>query len=285
MIALVLALSMVACSNKSDKPVSDTSNAETEADARINASGDELLLYYIEDAVLFYEGALEIETMFPYCADSFYSLAAANICSMRYAIDCLLEMKGVSATDDERLRDWDEIAALGWSSPFPYFFEGIVLEARGDTAGASECYRKAKLNPGYYEADEGLKDIKNLDEKALGNLKAELEDLEDMIFEATFGPMMIAIERNENNFDISYLRGKAAECMTSEDTAKAYYYYLAVLYTDPLDGDSYADLAKWGLQFYGPAMAEVYVDAGLQVDYSNTRLASLANEIKEAAKK
>ena len=259
-----------------------------------NASAEEKLAYsYIETAAEFYEAATEMEFLFPYCADSFYAIAAVDVCSMRYAVDCLLEIKGTSPAEDDRLRDWDDIAALGWVSSFPYFFEGVVLEARGDTAGASECYRKARLNPYYAEEDEGLKAIKNLDEKALNGLKATLEEIEDMIFEATGGSNLIAIERNENNFDISYLRKKAAECMTSQEAEAeggeeavgaidACAYYIAALYADPLDGDNYADLAEWYLRFYGSEMAESFLEAGMSVDPTNTRLASLDKEIKEA---
>jgi len=250
-----------------------------------DASDEEKLAYsYIELAVEFYEGAAKIEPGFPYCADSFYSIAAVEVCAMRYAVDCLLELKGTPPAVDGRLRDWDEIAALGWISPSPYFFEGIVLEARGDNAGASECYRKAALNPNYTAEYEVLKAIKSFDDKALNSLKTVLEETEDKIFEATYGPRIVFIERNENNFDLSYLRKKAAEHMASQDAADAYAYYLAALYIDPLDGNCYADLAELGLQYFGAEMADTHLKAGLLVDPTNTRLALLTKEIEEAPK-
>ena len=258
-----------------------------------NASEEEKLVYnYIEYSTSYYEGAVAIQYIYPYCADSFYSMAAVNVCAIRYAVDCLLEIKGVPPAEDGRLRDWDEIATLGWRSPFPWFFEGVVLEARGDTARASECYRKAMLNPDYLKEDEGLKILINLDEKALNDLKVMLEGIEDKIYKATdHSPLMIAIERNEYNFDISYLRGMANEYMALHETDEndvsgamdAYGYYLAALYNDPLDGDSYADLVEWWLRVCGnDETTTVYLDAGMSVDSTNTRLTSLAKEIKEA---
>ena len=174
-------------------------------------------------------------------------------------------------------------------------FSRVLYWRRGAIPpGASECYRKATLNPSYSEQDEALKAIIKLDEKALNGLKTVLEELEDKIFEATYGPSMVVIERNENNFDISYLRKKAAECMASHDAETtedddesswamdAYSYYLAALQIDPFDADCYADLAAWWLRFSDSDMAASYIETGLRLDPNNTRLASLANEIKEA---
>ena len=73
-------------------------------------------------------------------------MAVASICSMRYAVDCLLELGGTPFPDDSRLRDWDEIAALSWATPYPYLFEGFVHDAKGERDAAVSCYKSAYNN-------------------------------------------------------------------------------------------------------------------------------------------
>ena len=244
-----------------------------------NASNEEKLAYnYIEFTMEFWQKGMEYdEAGLSYVADSFFAMAAANTCSMRYAIDCILELKGSPPANDERLRDWEAIAALGWASPFPYFFEGVVLEAKGDGGGANECYRKAALNPNFLEGMENFKTIKDLDEKALKSLKATLEELEDKIFETTVYEQFIFIPRDENNFSVDYLREKAMACLEAEteDLVGAYDYYLAAVLANPFDGDSYAQLAVVCLYLDKGDLFAGCINAGLAVNPKNERLGFL----------
>ena len=276
------------------------SSNETIVNVPDGASADELLAFeYISLFADIYQLGVEYDALaLPLCADCAYALSASSISAMRYAIECLLESKGTKPDEDDRLRNWDDIASLGWSSHYPFFFEGIVLEAQGDTAGALECYRKAILNPNYTEEDEDLKAaMQGMDEDALNGLKVALVEIEDIIFEAANEPMMIVIERNEYNFDVVFLHEKAAECMAlweaggddAPDALDAYAYYLAAIQIDPLDGDNYADLVEWALRvnsveatIYSIDTVYYYYEGGLLVDPGNIRLAALTDEVKEA---
>jgi hypothetical protein len=108
---------------------------------------------------LFNDGNKYYEEGITPAAEYCYRIAAASINSMRYAVDCLLEIKGTAPSEDGRLRDWDAIAALSWTSHYPYVFEGIVLEAGGDKNAAMSCYEKAALNPLISEDDADLRCI------------------------------------------------------------------------------------------------------------------------------
>ena len=288
-VALVVAL-IVALSGKSGGNGGGVNASSGSGDVQVNvpkdATDEEKLAYnYIETAAEFFKNAAESDKVgLPHCADGACSVAAVSVCSMRYAVDCLLEMKGVAPAEDGRLRDWDAIAALGWVSPFPYFFEGVVLEAKGDSAGAAECYRKAALNPNFLEGMESNKTIKNLDEKALKGLQATLEELEDKIFAAAYGPCSVNIPRDENNFSVDYLRKKAQACLEAEeeDLFGAYEYFSAALQINPLDGDNYANAAIVALYMDDGDMFLGYLNEGLMVDPNNARLKFLQNTMKEA---
>jgi len=260
-------------------------NGDIRINVPTNASEEEKLAYaFIELNAGTYQIGLEFDVMGKRCcADSIFAMVLTNVSSMRYAVDSLLEMKGTTPAEDGRLRDWDSIAAMSWTSPFPYLFEGAILEANGDNAGAAECYRKAALNPNLLEDGEQFKDIAGLDKNALERLKTVLEELEDTIT-AYYGHRFINIPRDEKNFDVEYLRQKAMECLEreEEDLLGALSYYQAALQNNPFDGDNYANLV--GVCMYigdGEILANYLID-GLSVDPENVRLAYLLNMMKEA---
>ena len=80
-------------------------------------------------------------------ADYAYGLAAASVSSMRYCIDCLLYLAGEGDTLEdvvgERPGNWDEIAAMNYASPYPYFFEGLVYNYQGKNRGGKKLLRES----------------------------------------------------------------------------------------------------------------------------------------------
>ena len=250
-----------------------------------SASNEEKLAYnYIEVAAEIYQlGVGYSELGMPAFADNAFSMSGATVSAMRYAVDCLLDMKGSAPAEDGRLRDWDMIAALGWASPYPYFFEGVILEAGGDSAGAEECYRKAALNPNFIEGMDDFKTLAGLDEKALNGLKTTLEEIEDRIFEATNGPQFISIPRDENNFSVEFMREKGMALLEvgNENLQAALPYYQNAVRLNPKDGDNYVNLAIVYLYMDdGESMADCIRD-GMDADPDNERLAFLTDKMKE----
>ena len=148
-----------------------------------DASDEELVAYlFIENVISIFDMGHE------YANDGLtlvaglpYGTAAASVSAMRYAVDCLLEIKGAPPAEDGRLSDWDEIAALGWASPYPYFFEGIVINAKEGIEAATPCYEKACRNPAMTEDDAYLIYIISLDADQLQRLRTALTEAEDEI--------------------------------------------------------------------------------------------------------
>jgi len=236
----------------------------------------------------FIQGALdacELGLAFQYigydrAARSIYGASAASISSVRYAVDCLLG----SAPEAGRLNDWNSIASLSWSSPAPYFFEGLVHEAKGRSAEASECYRKEALNPGAFagsDRDE-LKTLKGMDQIALRNLRAELVKAEDSIF-TEFNPAASVIPRHEKNFDPEYLKGRAQKSLDDDgDAVSALAYFAASLQVNPFNGDNYAGpvIVYFVLEEFDIAFD--YLNEGLLVAPENAWLNALLSLFKEA---
>ena len=123
-------------------------------------------------------------------ADYAYGWAAASVSSMRYCIDCLLYLAGEGDTLEdvvgERPGNWDEIAAMNYASPYPYFFEGLVYNYQGKNEEAKSCYEKALVNPKFSaEHDESLLILTILSVSELKAVKKKLILLEDKILRFT----------------------------------------------------------------------------------------------------
>ncbi|MDD4457568.1 MAG: hypothetical protein PHC98_08305 [Syntrophotalea acetylenica] len=251
---------------------------------------EDIAYSYIDSMVAIFEKGHEFaDAGLTTAADYPYGTAAASISAMRYGVDCLLEAKGEAPTPDDRLRNWDEIAALGRASPYPYVFEGIVLEAAGESDAAMDCYTKAAFNPALTEDDYGLRAIQLLDVAQLKALRTAVAEAEDRIF-AAYAPLPADIPRSEHNFSALYLRDQsrialgATDAETGQphpDYAMALQYAQGALALEPFNGDNYAVLAAVCLAMEQPSVAIGWLNEGLFIDPENEMLTTLATSIGE----
>ena len=250
-----------------------------------DASDEELAAYAFIDGMLsLYESGLEsIKTGPDVTVEYFCGTAAASICSMRYAVDLLMESKGGVPAQDGRLNDWDMIAALGWASPYPYLFEGVVHEAQGDMNAAKSCYEKSALNPKLGKESAYLRLMAGMDVKQLQGLRAALTELEDKIF-AVCTKADMAVPRSEYNFSAAYLRAEGRKALKADANARyaALSYYLAALRVDPYDGDTYAGAVMLYIDLKAPEEAALWLETGLLLAPENATLKTLYNTIKGA---
>ena len=250
-----------------------------------DASNEELIAYlYIENVKSIFDiGHEYANDGLTLVAGLPYGTAAASISAMRYAVDCLLEIKGAAPAEDGRLRDWDEIAALGWASPYPYIFESIVIGAKNGAEAAVPYYEKACYNPAVSEDDAYLIYMVVLDANQLQTLRTTLTEVEDEIF-AVYEPMTAAIPRSEYNFSPAYLweQGREALEQPEADIAAALQYYRAALSLEPSIGDNYAVLAALYLELGDSETAIYWLNEGLFIDPENEALTTLYESMKEA---
>ncbi len=261
--------------------------ASSGVNAKKNASNEEIIAYTYMDGIvsIFEMGHQYTQAGLAIAADYPYGTAAASISAMRHAVDCLLAMKGAAPAPDGRLNHWDEIAALGWASPYPYVFEGIVLEAEGDKDAAMSCYEKAALNPALSDDDHNLRYIILLNVNQLQALRCALTEVEDTIF-AVYTPTTAAIPQNEHNYSAAYLREQCRaviEAGGTDETGEpvdpdygiALQYCHAALSIEPFNGDNYAGLAALYLSMEEPGAAIRWLNEGLFIDPENKILNTL----------
>lgn len=109
--------------------------------------------------------------------------------------------------------NWDKIASMNYSSPYPYYFEGLVYNYQEKSDDARKCYEKALVNPSFSPAeDESLSVMLAMSADELKSVKSRLIELEDMIF-AVYRPDDTVYPRSELNFSDEYLRTLARETL------------------------------------------------------------------------
>jgi tetratricopeptide (TPR) repeat protein len=215
-------------------------------------------------------------------ADYAYGWTAASVSAMRYCVDCLLYLKGegqsLEDVVDGRMGNWDEIAALNYASPYPWYFEGLVCNTQGKNDAARSCYEKALLNPAFSaEHDEALSVLHVMPVGKLKSVKSRLTELEDKIF-AVYEPEHTAYPRGEFGFSDSYLRTLARESLAANpsDYRGALQHYEAALKVNPFEGDNFAGCALMHLYLGESDEAFFYVNEGLFVDPEHEGLNKIA---------
>lgn len=220
-------------------------------------------------------------------ADYAYGWAAASVSAMRYCVDCLLYLKGegddLEGVVGGRRGDWDEIAALGYASPYPYYFEGLVYNAQGKNDDARRCYESALINPAFSaEHDEALSLILTFTVKELKSLRQQLAELEDKVY-AAYRPEATKYPRNNLNWSDAYLRSEARAALSADETnlRAALRHYEAALAVNPFEGDNFFGCALMHLYLGESDKLYFYVNEGLYADPEHEGLGRLAQALSE----
>ncbi|HEX2947116.1 MAG TPA: hypothetical protein VHT96_14310 [Clostridia bacterium] len=245
---------------------------------------------YINGFEKFYtQGNKYLEQGLQLQADYSFGWSAASISSMRYCIDCLLYLKGegesLEGVVGGRLSDWDKIAAMNYTSPYPYFFEGIVFNVQGKDDYARKCYEKALINPAFSDKnDKVLMVLKTLSQKDLKYLKKKLEEVEDKIFKV-YEPNTKPYPRCEMNYSDKYLRTLAKEALAASETdyRGALRHYEVALSANPFEGDNYVGCALMHFCLNDIDETYYYVNEGLFVDPEHEGLKKLADILNKEA--
>lgn len=215
-------------------------------------------------------------------ADYNYGWAAASVSGMRYCVDCLLYMKGEGASleelTEERPADWDQIAAMNYASPYPYYFEGLVYNAEAQNQYAQLCYERALTNPDFSaEYAESLVVLEILPIDSLKRIKERLTAMEDRIY-AVYEPQNLSVPRSEFNYSDAYLRTAAKETLNGnpEEYQPALNFYQAAITVNPFEGDNFLGCALMCLYLNDIEGTVYYINEGLLIDPEHEGLSDLA---------
>lgn len=210
-----------------------------------------------------------------------YGWAGASVSAMRCCVDCLLLQKGEAVSLEEAADgiryDWDEIAALNYASPYPWYFEGLACSAQDKPDEARQCYENALLNPAFSaEYGEALSVLLTMSVDDLKAVRRELTALEDKIL-AVYALEQDSYPRVAMGFSDQYLRALARETLETDpsDYRGALRHYKAALRVNPFEGDNFFGCALMKLYLGEMDAVFFYVNEGLFVDPSHEGLNKL----------
>lgn len=243
---------------------------------------------YVDGFYKFYElGGQYTEQGLQLQADYAYGWSAASLSSMRYCVECLMYLKGEGDTLEElvdgRRADWDEIAALNFASPYPWFFEGLICHIQNQNDEAVACYEKALMNPAFSaEYGEALMVLAAMSKRELRLLEEKLVEMENQVL-AAYSPEYTVYPRSAMGYDDKYLRALAQETLAADNTdyAGALRHYEAALAANPFDGDNFVGCALMYLYLDDISKACFYINEGLFVDPEHDGLNQIADVVNE----
>ena len=205
----------------------------------------------------------------PVNSEYYYSFAGASVSALRYAVEYILWLKGEGDTRasfmaDSRYTGWETIAEINYASPYPSYFEGLLLEVQGKYEECLEPYAWASVMPMFPEEGIDFYYLKKMDVASLYELRDELRDLEDTIYGA-YTPVLTGAEWDRGLFDAEFLVARSYDCVQSGDYSAALRYAKNALKADPFNVTVWHSAAMCAMYALDLELMGEYVDEGLAI--------------------
>lgn len=293
-VVMLLAITILISGCKGDKKVGDTKMEFDGPRTVVTVAKDQEILAvagletYINAAEnLAGLGDYSAEQGLTVQAESFYSMAQADLASLRFACECILSLRGEEESLEELIEgssytDWSSIAALSPSSPYPFYFEGLMYHLQDREEEAVQCWTLAAMYERFPEAGLDLTGLGDMEIKALYTLRDSLRETEDTIT-ARYQAPYLPVARHPYNGSATYLLTVARNYIANEDYETALDYCFAAVNADPYDGNAFAGtaLALTSLERFDEA--QWYLREGLLIAPEHEGLSILKKLYKEGA--
>ncbi|GEM_PF-798723 len=292
LLILILVCSLCACKKEPDTP--DATPAGASEAGTLSGSGgneDSVSATSCDDFIALMSSIKErgdktTQLGLQATGEYYYSFAGASTSALRYAVEYILWLKGegdtlANFTSDSRYSGWDTIAEINYASPYPSYFEGLLLEIQGKYDESIKPYSIASIMPSF--PDEGLdfyylKKMEVADQYAL---RDRLRDLEEEIYRA-YKPKLTGRDWDRYLFNTDYLLGLSSESVDAGDYAKALEYARLALKADPFSADVWSNAAACALLAQDLPLTGSYVDEGLAIFPEEERLLELRRSFLRA---
>ena len=224
----------------------------------------------------------------PVNSEYYYSFAGASVSALRYAAEYILWLKGegdtlASLTADSRYTGWGTIAEINYASPYPCYFEGLLLEVQGKYEECTEPYAAASIMPLFPKEGLDFYYLKSMSVEALYTLRNTLRSLEDAIY-ASYTPVITGAEWDRNMFDAEYLVAKSHDEVRGADYEKALWYAKNALKADPFAETVWQNAAMCAMYALDLELMGEYVDEGLAVFPQDETLLMFRQSMIDAVK-
>ena len=225
----------------------------------------------------------------PVHSEYYYSFAGASVGALRYAAEYILWLKGegdtlASFTSGSRYTGWETIAEINYASPYPAYFEGLLLEIQGKYEESTEPFAWASVMPAFPKEGLDFYYLKKMSVDSLYELRDALRALEDAIY-SSYTPALTGAEWDRNMFDTEYLIARSREEILRADYEKALWYAENALKADPFTETVWHNAAMCSTYALDLGLAGGYVDEGLAVFPQDETLLMFKESMIDAVKR
>jgi len=205
----------------------------------------------------------------PVNSEYYYSYAGASVSAFRYAVEYILWLKGEGGSfadymAESRYAGWELIAEINYSSPYPSYFEGLLLEIQGKYDESIAPFAAASIMPMFPEEGLDFYYLKKMSVDALYEVRDVLRQLEERIY-TNYAPVLTGREWDKYMFDAEYLMGLSANSVKASEYEAALYTAQQALKVDPADVRVWQNAAACAIYAEQLELAGGYVDEGLTV--------------------
>ena len=202
-------------------------------------------------------------------AEYYYSFAGASISAFRYAVECILWLKGEgdtldSFTADSHYSGFDKIAEIDYSSPYPSYFEGLIYEVQGKYDECVTPYASAAVMPLFPEEGLDFYYLKKMSIEGLYELREELRAIEEDIY-SEYVPVLTGHEWDRKMFDTDYLLGMSSNEIQNSNYEEALFYAKQALKSNPFKAESWQNAAACAMYAEQLELMGEYVEEGLAI--------------------
>lgn len=224
----------------------------------------------------------------PVQSEYYYSFAGASASAFRFAAEYILWLKGEgetfeSFTSGSRYAGWERIAEINYTSPYPSYFEGLILEVQGLTEECFDPYASAAIMPMFPEEGLDFYYLKSMSVEKLYALRDSLRALEDSIYSA-YTPVLNGHEWDKLFFDAEYLIALSYQSVQAEDYSTALYYAKLALKADPFYATAWHNAVMCAIYAEETELAGGYIDEGLAVFPEDGQLLEFRQMMLDIAK-
>ena len=222
-------------------------------------------------------------------AEYYYSFAGASISAFRYAVECILWLKGEgdtldSFTADSRYSGFDRIAEINYASPYPSYFEGLLYEVQGKYDECVTPYAYASIMPMFPEEGLDFYYLKKMSIDGLYELRDSLREVEEEIY-GVYSPVLTGHEWDRKLFDTEYLLGMSASEISESEYESALFYAKQALKSNPFIERSWQNAAACAMYAEQLELMGEYVEEGLAIFPEDEKLLILKQVLIDALNK
>ena len=250
-------------------------------------TGEDGIRYLEELVEMCIKNGADFNSLLMYESENFwYSQAGAGVGSLRLAVERILWLRGegenfAALSEGSRYTDWSELERMCPSSPYPWYFEGLIFDVQGKKEDADFCYAAAE---GMYNYPDGGLDfhfLKDLPIDSLYTVRDRLRSVEDRLY-AEYEPDLTLLEADPWNGRPDYLVAQIVVLTGDEKCADAMPYAEELVRMAPFEALNWysAVVTAWGAG--EPSYAVLWLREGLGYHPGDKKLLELYDNIAPA---